>query len=225
MKDSLQYNLFLALGLFTVCCYAGGSGLGDDDCVRLDAAVRYDGVLYLFNGDQYLETGNLYENSTVLGNVTEWDDLPADIDAAVQYAGNYQHYFFKGSQYYRYTLGFLRGPFDSAEHWNSFFADGIDASATLDEESFFFKGCYYIKAYRSWGRTRYSEPSRLPDNLPCDIDAAWDLETFWSSMVLAKNDQVWIWSLESITGPSPLSDFYSTQPWNLCTTPDNSTRV
>jgi len=149
----------------------------------IDAALWRESnqSVYLFKGDQYVRFSNVadgvdagYPKSIASG----WPGLPASfrqgIDAALWRESNGKIYFFKGSQYVRFSNvsdGVDAGyPRSIAGNWNGLpasFTSGIDAALMREDNHkiYFFKGRRYV---------RYSDAGNsMDDGYPANINIHW----------------------------------------------------
>ena len=183
-------------GLATLPTIAGHRDGGSTECpgtrlydrlgalrARIDAALWRTSVgkVYLFSGNRYVRISQIgsgadaFYPKAIAGN---WPGLPSSfqqgIDAAFVRESNGKIYFFKGSQYVRYT-SLARGvdagyPRPIAGNWPGLpdsFTQGIDAALTRRDtgQIYFFKGPAYV---------RYSAVAKgIDSTYPRWIDPNW----------------------------------------------------
>lgn len=78
----------------------------DESVQRIDAAFVLNAIdsVYLFAGSKYIRCDNCNGqiNKNVLGNISEFDGLPNNLDAAIALDDGAQVQFFKGNLYWLY---------------------------------------------------------------------------------------------------------------------------
>jgi len=149
---------------------------------KIDAIVHsYGGISYVFIGDHYwmlIEQNNY--NHVAPGYPrkisTDWPGLPGSIDAAVKWRARDLTYFFKGSQYWRFT-GQTPSPGypKDISNWPGMPKD-LDAALEWgsNKDLYFFKGSQYWKYDTQTQRmdTTYPRDMSVWKGIPYNIDAA-----------------------------------------------------
>lgn len=181
----------------------------ENECVIIDSALNFDGVVYIFNNDSYI---TLDENGVEakLSRNYNWGGLGVAIGAALYIEDKEKGYFFQGDEYFMYyVLAF--GPFNSVNDWAPFLAGGIDAAGRHRGKTYFFQGCH-VAQYDDQDGTVTDIHDSKSIGLPCNINAAFSKDDV---LYVIKDDSVWLWN-DYVPEPRPLSDFVNLTSWKIC---------
>jgi len=144
-----------------------------------------DGRTYVFNADNFWrldDSRRKFQSDRGYPRKisSKWKGVPDDLDAVFLWGHNFNTYFFKGDQYYKYNdfsdTIYSNYPQSISQGWPGLPADGIDAAFTWSNDvSYFFKGDYVYKYDNVNDQVASGYPTLIANEwpgIPNNIDSA-----------------------------------------------------
>ena len=182
-----------------------------------------DQKTYIFNAANFwrLDDGKSSHRGYPKQISSKWQGVPDNIDEMFLWGRNWNVYFFKGHQYYRYNNFNNQTdpnyPQNVSQGWRGLPADGIDAGFTLSVyTSYFFKGSKVYKYDNINDQVASGYPKQITDDwpgIPNNIDSVFrwlhDGKTYFF-----KDLYYWTWNntTRQAEGPFLIRDTWK----NIC---------
>lgn len=175
-----------------------------------------NGKSFIFHGDRFWRLNDLSSEADPgypKKISSTWINVPDDIDEVFLWGHNWNTYFFKGHQYYRYNdrldkVENLYYPKNISEGWRGLPTDGIDAGFTWsNKKSYFFKGnkVYLYDNIQDEVDSEYTNGKLISDvwpGIPDNIDSVF--RWYWDGIsYFFKGDSYYFWNDGTHTAEGP----------------------
>ncbi|XP_072032725.1 stromelysin-1-like [Amphiura filiformis] len=159
---------------------------GPDLCAAtFQAAMHFDGMVYLFQGSQYwmMEENGVIPPGYPKLITSNWINAPTNIDAAITLPSTENVAFFKGNKWYEYRGSFLFRQGDLASLGLPMNVRRLDAALIWEANNmpYFFTGRDYYRYNERLGRVDRGYPKPITPNwvgIPGNVNAAFGYQGF-----------------------------------------------